>query len=191
MMRVHVIPTPAKGFRAPFDRRYLLAMPGSLDLVVQFPASVEQIHSAFSDENYWRARLAAFGGSTTLDSLIVHTDGTVTVATRQDLRRHTLPKMVANVFPGDLIIFRKETWRPIGGRRVSGEVIVSAPGALGSGCADAVLAPTQDGSRLRFIATIEVKVPLIGGRIENYIGGQLAEQIHAMQRFTTAWVTQK
>jgi hypothetical protein len=32
---------------------------------------------------------------------------------------------------------------------------------------------------------------LIGGRIENYIGGQLAEQIHAMQRFTTAWVTQK
>jgi hypothetical protein len=166
-------------------------MPGSLDLVVEFPSSVEQVHSAFRDENYWRARLAAFGGSTTLDSFIAHADGTVTVATTQDLRRRTLPKMIANVFPGDLLILRKETWRPIGGRRVSGEVIVSGPGALGSGRADAVLAPTQDGSRLRFTATMEVKVPLVGGKIESYIGGQLAEQIHAMQRFTTAWITQK
>ena len=95
------------------------------------------------------------------------------------------------MFPRDLKILRKETWRPIGGRRVSGEVIVSAPGALGSGRADAVLAPTQDGSRLRFAATVEVRVPLVGGKIESYIGGQLAEQIDAMQRFTTAWITQK
>ena len=51
-------------------------MPSSLDLVVEFPASVEQVHSAFSDEDYWLARLAAFGGSTTLDSLIVHADAT-------------------------------------------------------------------------------------------------------------------
>ena len=166
-------------------------MPGSLDLVVEFPASVEQVHLAFSDKDYWLARLAAFGGSTRLDSLIVHADGTVTVTTTQDLRRHALPKTVAKVFPGDLKILRKETWRPIGSRRVSGEVIVSAPGALGSGRADAVLAPTQDGSRLRFAATMEVRVPLVGGKIERYIGGQLAEQIHAMQRFTTAWITQK
>ena len=166
-------------------------MPGSLDLVVEFPASVEQVHSAFSDEDYWLARLAAFGGSTRLDSLIVHADGTVTVATTQDLRRRALPRLAAKVFPGDLKILRMETWRPIGGHRVSGEVIVSAPGALGSGRADAELAPTQDGSRLRFTATMDVKVPLVGGKIESYIGGQLAEQVHAMQRFTTAWITQK
>ena len=164
-------------------------MPGSLDLVVEFPASVEQVHSAFSDEDYWQARLAAFGGSTTLDSLIVHADGTVTVATTQDLRRHALPRVAAKVFPGDLKILRKETWRPVGGRRVSGEVTVSTPGALGTGRADALLAPTQDGSRLRFTATMEVKVPLVGGKIESYIGAQLADQIHAMQRFTIAWIT--
>jgi hypothetical protein len=164
-------------------------MPGSLDLVVEFPATVEQVHSAFSDEHYWVARLAAFGGSTRLHSLIVHADGTVTVATTQDLRRHALPRVVAKGVPGDLKILRKETWRPIGGRRVSGEIVVSAPGALGSGRADAVLAPTQEGSQLRFTATMEVKVPLVGGRIERYIGGQLAEQIHAMQRFTTAWIS--
>ncbi|MGE5695647.1 MAG: DUF2505 domain-containing protein [Candidatus Sericytochromatia bacterium] len=166
-------------------------MPGSLDLVVEFPASVEQVHSAFRDEHYWVARLAAFGGSTTLDSLILHADSAVTVVTTQDLRRQALPRMVAKVFPPDLKILRKETWKPIGGRRVSGDVTVSAPGALGSGRADALLAPMHDGSRLRFTAIMEVKVPLVGGKIESYIGGQLAEQLHVMQRFTTAWLTQK
>lgn len=165
-------------------------MPGSLDLVVEFPASVEQVHSAFMDEDYWLARLAVFGGSTMLDSLIVHADGTVTVATTQDLRHQALPAVVAKVLPGDLKILRKETWRPIGGRLVSGEVTVSAPRALGSGRADALLAPTQDGSRLRFTVTVEVKVPLVGGRIASYIGGQLAEQLPAMQRFTTAWINE-
>jgi hypothetical protein len=165
-------------------------MPGSLDLVVEFPASVEQVHSAFRDEDYWQARLAAFGGSTTLDSLIVHADGTVTVTTTQDLRRRALPGVVAKAFPRDLKILRKETWRPIGAGRVSGEVTVSAPGALGSGRADALLAPTQDGSRLRFTATMEVKVPLVGGKIESYICRQLAEQVHEMQRVTTAWIAQ-
>jgi len=164
-------------------------MPSSLDLTVQFPASVEEVHSAFSDEHYWLARLAAFGGSTTLDSLIVDSDGVVTVATTQDLRRHALPRVVANVFPAGLKILRRETWTPIGDRQVRGEVIVWAPGALGSGRADALLAPGQEGSRLRFTATIEVKVPLVGGKVESYIGGQLAEQIHTMQRFTAAWIT--
>lgn len=165
-------------------------MPSSLDLVVEFPASVEQVHSAFSDEDYWLARLAAFGGSTTLDSLIVHADGTATVATTQDLRRHALPGAVAKVFPRDLKILRKETWRPIGGRRVSGEVTVSAPGALGSGRADAVLAPTQDGSRLRFAATVEVRVPLVGGKIESFISSQLVDLLIAEQRFTARWLTE-
>ena len=55
------------------------------------PASVEQIHSAFGEEDYWLARIAAFGGSKTLDSLIVDPDGTVTVSVTEDLRRGALP----------------------------------------------------------------------------------------------------
>ena len=55
-------------------------MPRSFDVSVESPASVEQVHGAFSDEEYWLARFAAFGASTTLDSLIVDSDGTVTVS---------------------------------------------------------------------------------------------------------------
>ena len=54
-------------------------MPRSFDIVTESPASVEQVHAAFSREDYWLARLVAFGDSSTLDSLIVDADGTVTV----------------------------------------------------------------------------------------------------------------
>jgi Protein of unknown function (DUF2505) len=166
------------------------AMPRSFDLLEESPASVKQVHSAFGDKDYWLARLTAFGGGTTLDSLIVDADGTVTVATTLDLRRDLLPGVVAKVYPGDPKIVSTERWRPIGDSRVRGEVSVAARGAPGSGRGAALLAPIRKGSQLKFTATVEVKVPLVGGKIESYIGGQLIEHISAIQRFTTMWIAE-
>jgi hypothetical protein len=35
-----------------------------------------------------------------------------------------------------------------------------------------------------------VKLPLVGGKIEKYLGGHLAEGIPATQRFTTDWIAE-
>jgi hypothetical protein len=165
-------------------------MARSFELSAESSASTEQLLSAFSDEEYWLARLAAFDGITSLDSLIVDTDGRVTVSTTQNLRPHRLPGMVAQLLPGDLNLLRKETWSPIEGRRVQGEVKFTPPGRLGSGTATALLTPTPNGSRLTFNVAVKVRAPLIAGRIESYLGGELAEQIPAVQRFTTAWIAE-
>ena len=162
-------------------------MPRSFELVAESPATVEQVHGAFRRQDYWLARLATFTGVNTLDSLVVDDDGTVRVATTQDLRDQALPG-VLKVLPANLKVFRTETWKPQGGRRVSGEVTVSAPGRLGSGAAQALIAPTARGSRLTFAGTMTVKLPLVGGRIEQYIGGQLAEEIPTLQQFTSHWI---
>jgi hypothetical protein len=37
---------------------------------------------------------------------------------------------------------------------------------------------------------VEFKIPLVGGKIESIVGRQVIEQIAAIQRFTTAWITQ-
>ena len=166
-------------------------MPRSFDVSVESPASVEQVHCAFSDGGYWLARFAAFGTTTTtLDSLIVDADGAVTVTTTQDLRHDGLPRLVARFYPGDLKILKTETWRPIGGRRVSGEVSIAVAGAPGSGRGAALLVPMGNGSQLSFNGIVEFKVPMVGGKIESYLGGQLAEHIPAIQRFTTVWITE-
>ncbi len=43
---------------------------------------------------------------------------------------------------------------------------------------------------MAFTATVEVRVPLVGGKIENFIGGQLVDLLIAEQRFTTVWITE-
>jgi Protein of unknown function (DUF2505) len=163
-------------------------MPHTFDVLVESTASVEQVHSAFGDGDYWRARLAAFDAGTTLDALLVDADGTVTVTTTQDLRHDHVPALIAKFLPGDLKIVRTETWRPIGGGRVRGDVNVAVRGAPGSGFAEALLASAGSGSRLKFVATVKFNVPLVGGKIESYIGSQLAQQIPAIQHFTTTWI---
>jgi hypothetical protein len=165
-------------------------MPRSFDILTESPASVEQVHAAFSREDYWLARQAAFDASTTLDSLIVEADGTVTVRATQYLGRRLLPGVVAKLVPGDLKILHSETWRPVGDRQVRGQVSVSAPAALGSGRAEAWLAPAGNGSQLRFAVTVQVKVPVVGGKLEDSIGADLAANICAIQRFTTTWITE-
>ena len=165
-------------------------MPRSFDILTVSPASVEQVHAAFSREDYWAARLVAFGNSGTLDSLIVDADGTVTVGLIQHLDRQLLPGLVAKLVPGDLKILRSETWRPVGDRRVRGQVSVSAPGGFGSVRAEAWLTPVRNGWQVRFAVTVEVKIPLVGGKLENAIGADLAENVPAFHRFTAEWIAE-
>jgi hypothetical protein len=165
-------------------------MPRSFEVSFESPASVEQVHSAFGDADYWLARIAAFGGGKTLDSLVVDSDGTVTVTITEDLRRSALPGMLAKLYSGDLNVRSTETWRPVDDRQVSGDISVAVTGAPGSGHGAAVLAPLENGSRLTFTATVEFKVPLLGGTIESYVAREFAQSIPQIQRFTTTWISE-
>ena len=165
-------------------------MSRSFDGLTESPASVEQIHAAFGREDYWLARLATSDAATTLDSLIVGTDGAVAVRLTQHLGRQLLPGLVANFVPGELKMVHTETWTPDGDGQVRGQVSVSVPGGLGSCHAKTWLAPADNGSQLRFTGRVEVKIPLVGGNLEKSIGANLAQNIPAVVRFTTTWVAE-
>ena len=167
------------------------AVPRSFDFSIESPVSVEQIHSAFSEKDYWLARLTAFGGIGRLDSFDIDTDGSVTVVIAGDGRHEGLPGLVAKFFPRSWQVVQKETWSPIAGGQVRGEVSIAQGAAPGSGRGTALLALAQNGSRLNGAATVKFKVPLIGGKIESIIGRQLVEQISAILRFTAKWITEQ
>jgi hypothetical protein len=94
------------------------------------------------------------------------------------------------LIPGELKIVNRETWRLVGDRQMRGQVSVSASGGLGSGRAEAWVTPAGDGSQLRFAVRVAVKIPLLGGKLEKSIGAGLAEDIPAIQRFTSTWIAE-
>ncbi len=161
-------------------------------MAAEYEGSVEQVHRAFSDEQYWLARLADSGADDySLDSMTVNGEG-IDVVTTQTLRADRLPGVVTQFHSGDLSFVREEMWTVVTDGRASATVkgsITGAPATLGG---TAVLAPGKSGndSRLEFNATVQVDIPLVGGKIENFIGSQLVELLIAEQRFTTAWITE-
>jgi len=165
-------------------------VPRPFDVTTDSPASVDQIHLAFGSEAYWQARIAEFGGgATTLDYLTVDTAGSVDVATTQDLRNDLLPGPLAKAFRGDLKVVRAEVWRR-DEHTVRGEVTISASGVPGSGVGTAVLEPVSEGSRLTLSGTLEIRIPLVGGRIEKAIADQIVAELPQLTRFTSDWISQ-
>jgi Protein of unknown function (DUF2505) len=167
-------------------------MPRSFDMAAEYGGSVEQVHRAFSDEQYWLQRLADSGADDySLDSMTVNGDG-IDVITTQTLRADRLPGVVTQFHRGDLSFVREETWTPIRDGQATATIKGSIPGAPATMTGTALLTPAKsnDGSRLEFKATVEVGVPLVGGKIENFIGSQLVDLLIAEQRFTTVWITE-
>jgi len=164
-------------------------VPRLFDVTSETAADVAAIWKAFQDKTYWLARLANYGGdSMTLESLEVGDDGTVLVRTIQDLRKGILPGSISRVLPGDTKIVRTERWWPASADEFHGEFTMSAHGVPSSGSGTMALEPAADGSSLRIRGTLEVRIPVMGGRIERYIADLIAVEVPQMQQFTAEWI---
>ena len=168
-------------------------MPRSFDVTTETSAAVAEVFTAFGQRDYWLARLSAYGGdSMTLNALESGPDGSVVVRTTQDMRQDMLPGGIARMLPGDTKIMRTESWRPADGDgEVHGEFTISAHGVPSSGAGTMILEPIQAGSSLRVRGTLEVRIPLVGGRIERFVADLIAKEVPQMQRFTADWIAGK
>jgi hypothetical protein len=170
-------------------------MPRSFDMSTDYGVTVEEVLRAFSDEEYWLARLADSGADdTTLDSMQLGgpsgTDGSIDVITTQVLRSDRLPGLITQFHRGDLRIRREEKWEPVTNGLATATITGSILDAPASLTGTAVLEPVAEtgGARMKLRATVEVRIPLVGGKLENFIGNQLVELLIAEQRFTTTWI---
>ena len=170
-------------------------MPRSFDMSTDYGVTVGGVLRAFSDEEYWLARLADSGADeTTLDSMQLGgpsgTDGSIDVITTQVLRSDRLPGLITQFHRGDLRIRREEKWEPVTNGSATATITGSILDAPASLTGTAVLEPVAEtgGARMKLRATIEVRIPLVGGKLENFIGNQLVELLIAEQRFTTTWI---
>ena len=82
-----------------------------------YAVAVEAVLGAFSEEQYWLARLADSGADDfTLDSIEIGgpsgDDGSIDVITTQVLRADRMPAVVTQFHRGDLRIRREERWEP-------------------------------------------------------------------------------
>lgn len=166
-------------------------MPRSFDMATEYQGTVAAVHDAFCDKAYWEARLADSGADeANLDVFRVGHDGGVDVVTTQVLRSDRLPGIIHQFHRGDLHIRRAETWTGLSEDTAEATVASSiehAPVALNG---EARLVPLDQLAQLVLRATVEVRIPLVGRKMENFIGTQLMSLLSNEQQFTTRWIAE-
>ncbi|WP_068181523.1 DUF2505 domain-containing protein [Mycobacterium sp. UM_CSW] len=172
-------------------------MPHSFELSAEYEESVEDVHRAFQEEGYWRARLADIPvDEARLESMRVGgesgRDGTVEVVTLQVVRSHNLHAVVKQLHRGDICIRRKETWGPLVDGTATGSIAVTILDTPANVSGTGELAPIAGtgGARLTSRITVQVRIPIIGGKVERLIGAQLDELVSREQRLTAEWIAQ-
>ncbi|MFE9578910.1 DUF2505 domain-containing protein [Nocardia sp. NPDC006044] len=141
------------------------------------------VRAAFANDQYWKDRVAEVGGpNARLDSVQVAGDQ-IRVQLVQAIAAELLPAAITAVRPGDLIIPRVETWN--GDSATFQATVDGAPAEVRG-----TITLTDDGAGSTAAAngTIEVKIPLFGGKIESAIAEHLTEVLKNEEEFTNTWL---
>lgn len=168
-------------------------MPRSFEMVAEYQDDVEQVHRAFGQEEFWLAWLVqADVDDASLDSIRVGPDGAIEVSSTQSVRHDQLPGIVAQLHKGQVQIMRRESWAPIANGEAEGTITGTVPGAPVSLSGTGVLIPNPDGqgARLKSQIIIEVRIPLVGGKVEKFLSNELTGMLAARTDFTNVWISE-
>ncbi|MFC4375876.1 DUF2505 domain-containing protein [Nocardia halotolerans] len=157
-----------------------------LAFTASYSHSVDAVRAAYSDEQYWKARIAEVGGpGARLDAFAVDGDN-VRIQLVQSIPADQLPPAITAVRPGDLVIPRTENYT---GTEGTFEAHVDGAPAIVRGTV--TLSPQDSGAVATVNGSIEVKIPLFGGKIEAAISEHLLELLANEATFTEQWLTTK
>ena len=163
-------------------------MARSIDYRSTLAYPAEKVFAAITDEGYLQARLREIGGPGS--ALLDHeaTPESARYELKQGLSEKDLPPIVGKVMNGDLAIVRTESLNRTATGSYSGDVDVAIPGAPASAAGTMALADEGAGSLFEVHADVTVRVPLIGGKIEEIVADQVRRLLEAETAFTVRWL---
>lgn len=159
------------------------------DIDVEIPAA--EMYRLFTTVDYWQD-LVTFYRENAARTEIAHfsSDETGTdVSFTHIMSGDDLPAIARPVVPGTFIVTREQHFEPfhLATNQASGRYRAHIPAPVEL-TGEYVLADTDGGSRMRLETVCQVRVPLIGGQIEQLVMGGLKMLFTEEGRFTTDWV---
>lgn len=156
---------------------------------VSLPAPPEVAFAALVDRAFLDQRLRSIGGKNA--EVVEHSvhGEEVSFRLRQGVDARHLPSAARSALGGDLVVGREERWRPDGAGYVASSraTISGVPGDI-----DATIRlagrPGTSESELVTSARVRVGIPLIGGKLESVVVGELGKLLDAEAEFATGWL---
>lgn len=167
----------------------LRRMATSLEHRSAFPAPAATVFATLVDEAFLRARLREIGGKDAALLRHTRTGDAVTFTLRQGVDAARLPSAARSLLRGDLVVEREERWRP-DGERFAAATSVTITGVPGEIRGQSRIGDQRDGSLLVVRAEVRVSIPLVGGKLEQVVAGQVTKLLATESEFTEKWLAE-
>ena len=166
-----------------------------MDYDVAFDAPAEQIYADFTDRRYWDTLMGAYGWLTPQSEIThFHSDASGTdIVFKQLLPRSELPPVARAVMPVDMVIIREQHFDPFDPdtNRAEGSYRATVPAGPGYFAGKYFLSDTGSGSQLRLASVCKVRIPLVGGTLEQLILSNITTLFDAEGAFMADWAAGK
>jgi hypothetical protein len=163
-----------------------------MDHTIAFDAPAEKIYQDLTSREYWQTLMEVYLKFTpsNLTSFSTSERGTDIVFVHVLPRDH-LPPIARNVMPVDMVITRTQHFDPFDHAtgRAEGTYSASIPRGPGSLRGEYFLEETDSGSTLRLASVCKVRIPLIGGTLEDLILNGTKDVFDAEEEFAADWIS--
>ncbi|WP_224392543.1 DUF2505 domain-containing protein [Pseudonocardia sp. ICBG1293] len=165
-------------------------MPRSIDYRATSAHPASKVYAAMVDRDLLEEQLRHIGGpGAGVTEYEAGADG-VRYTLRHGIPGEHLPSIVTSFVPGgDLQIDRSEQWRAGTEGVYDGTGSVQVVGTPATARSVMRIADVEGGSEVRIRAEVTVKVPLVGGRIEQAVAGQIEQLLAAETQFTLSRIS--
>lgn len=164
------------------------------DYAVSFAVPAGKIYQDFTDREYWEALMATYRAMSQISDLTHFSDGAsgTDIVFRQVFPRDELPPVARAVMPVDMVITREQHFDPFdtATNTAHGTYKASIPAGLGHFHGRYHLSDTETGSRLKLASECKVKIPLVGGTLEQLILSNITQLFDAEGAFMADWVAE-
>lgn len=163
-------------------------MAKNFEIVREFDYSVEEAYEAITSDEAIASRYEKFEG--VMYQVNPGEDGTHELVVDIPIAGSVLPPVVTKILKGTLVVHRTDSWSPLVDGKASGTFAGKSSGVPSTSEGTYVLEATENGSQLRANGSVKVKIPLVGGKIEEaslqLVSEMLRQECDAAERWVKA-----
>lgn len=153
----------------------------------EFTQALAEVFRALSDKDALQARLDAIGGINARVNAYSHQGDEWRFQLYQGVGSDKLPSFVRMLHSGDLVVDREQTWTKTG-PGYTGTVKATVGGIPGEITAHTALASEGGKTVLRTDGEVKISIPLVGGRVEGFVAGEVTKLLQNEADFTARWL---
>ncbi|GLY63776.1 DUF2505 domain-containing protein [Amycolatopsis taiwanensis] len=153
----------------------------------EFTQSLAEVFTALSDRDALQTRLDAIGGINARVATYSHEGDQWSFLLRQGVGADKLPSFVRALHSGDIVVEREQTWARTGEKYTGTEKATVGP-IPGDITARSELFVEGDVTVLRVDGEVKIRIPLIGGRFEGFVAGEVTKLLQRETEFTAQWL---